>query len=358
MKIAALTSGLNVPSARFRVRQYLPALRRGGLDVTEYCPRISQAARLPGKLGQVRVRYFPPLLVGQAVTNFVCRIPGIVGSFRADVTWLERNFVPGLDDLSRIVHTPLVLDIDDAIWLYNPLGAKTVGRLVSRAEMVLAGNQYLADWCSQFCENIRIIPTAIDTERFRPREQVKRDGAPFVVGWTGTSGNFRFLEMIEPALSAFFRDVPTARFLVVADKRPHLPALPQDRIDFVPWSASAEHLLVQDMDVGLMPIDDTDLSRGKCSFKMLQYMAAGVPVVASPFGMNGEVFAAGDIGYAANTNADWIDALHRCQRDRELRIRQGQNGRGIIVSRFSTEVVANAIRDSFCSMQSARSSAP
>lgn len=350
MKVAALTSGLNVPSARFRVRQYLPALRKGGVDVTEYCPRISQAARLPGKLGQVRVRYFPPLLVGQALTNLVCRIPGVVGSYKADVTWLERNFVPGLDGLSGVIHTPLVLDIDDAIWLYNPLGAKTVGKLVNRANMVFAGNQYLADWCSQFCENIRIIPTAIDTERFHPREQAKPEGAPFVVGWTGTSGNFRFLEMIAPALSEFFHASPTARFLVVADKRPHLPELPQDQIDFVPWSASTEHLLVQEMDVGLMPIDDTDLSRGKCSFKMLQYMAAGVPVVASPFGMNGEVFAAGDIGYAPITHSDWIDALRLCERDRDQRLRQGKNGHDIILSRFSAEVVAKVIGDSFRSM--------
>jgi len=357
MKVAALTSGLNIPSARFRVRQYLPALYRGGVEVTEYCPSISQAARLPGKLGQIRARYFPPLLIGQALTNLACRIPGILGSYRADVTWLERNFVPGLDDLSRLVHTPLVLDIDDAIWLYNPLGARTVGRLVRRADMVLAGNRYLADWCAQFCGNIRIVPTAIDTDRFHPSEQAKPEGVPFVVGWTGTSGNFRFLETIEPALSSFLSEVPTARFLVVADKPPQLPDLPQDRIDFVPWSASTEHLWLKEMDVGLMPIDDTDLSRGKCSFKMLQYMAAEVPVVASPFGMNGEVFAAGDIGFAARTNADWIEALHQCERNRDQRLRQGKNGRGIILSRFSTEVVAGTIRDSFHSLRPDRRNA-
>lgn len=350
MKVAALTSGLNIPSARFRVRQYLPHLRLAGLDVSEYCPRISQGARLPGRLGEVRARYFPPLVVGQVVTNLACRIPGILGSYKADVTWLERCFVPGLDDSSVLLKTPLVLDIDDAIWLYSPLGVGMVSRLTRRADMVLAGNQYLADWCSQFCKNIKIIPTAVDVDRFKPRVIPKAEDAPFVVGWIGTSGNFRFLDMIESALARFFSASPTARFLVVADKRPKLSALPQDQIDFVPWSASKEHLLLQEMDVGLMPIDDTDLSRGKCSFKMLQYMAAGIPVVASPFGMNGEVFSAGNIGYAARTEQDWVDALLQCSHNRGECLSQGRKGRDIIVSQYSTEVVAKNIGAAFSTL--------
>ena len=347
MKVAALTSGLNIPSARFRVRQYLPYLKRSGLDVTEYCPRVSQGARLPGRLGEVRARYFPPLLIGQAATNFACRIPGIMGSYKADVTWLERNFIPGLDDFSGLLKRPLVLDIDDAIWLYSPLGVGMISRLVGRADMVLAGNQYLANWCSQFCKDIKIIPTAVDANRFSSREVPKAEGAPFVVGWIGTSGNFRFLDIIEAALARFFRASPGARFLVVADKCPKLTTLPPNQIDFVPWDASNEHLLLQEMDVGLMPIDDTDLSRGKCSFKMLQYMAAGIPVVASPFGMNSEVFAAGNIGYAARTEQDWVDALFQCSKDRAERISQGKNGREVIVSQYSAEVVAFKISEAF-----------
>lgn len=350
MKIAALTSGLNVPSARFRVRQYMPALREAGLEVTDYCPAVSQGARLPGKLGQIRTRYFPPLLMGQMLTNLACRIPGILGSYASDVTWLERSFIPGLDSLAGLVKRPLVLDIDDAIWLYNPMGSSAIGRLVGKASMVLAGNRYLADWCSQFCEDIRIVPTAIDADRFVPRAQPKAGDAPFIVGWTGTSGNFRFLETIKPALVSFFQAEPTARFLIVADKRPELAGVPQDQIDFVPWSAAREHALVQEMDVGLMPIDDTDLSRGKCSFKMLQYMSVGLPVVASPYGMNGEVFAAGDIGFAATTEAQWIDALHQSKRDAEGRARQGRNGRAVILEKFSTEVVARGIAASFRSL--------
>lgn len=122
MRIAALTSGRTNPSARFRVRQHIPLLREAGMEVSEYCPAVLQGARLPGTLGRVRVRYLPPLVAGQIMLNLALRAPGIVGSYRADVTWLERNFVPGLDDAAVLLGKPLVLDIDDAIWLYNPLG--------------------------------------------------------------------------------------------------------------------------------------------------------------------------------------------------------------------------------------------
>ena len=350
-KIAALTSGVSIPSARFRIRQYLPYLRNAGLDVTEYCPRVSQGARLPGALGRIRTRYFPPLLVGQMLTNLALRAPGVLGSHKADVTWLERNFVPGLDGCAGLLKSPIVLDIDDAIWLYNPLGSSMIKRLVRRADMVFAGNQFLANWCSEFCQNIRIVPTAVDTNRFRPRIQPKSAGAPFVVGWTGTSGNFQFLTMIEPALANFLRAIPSARLLIIADRRPSLPSLPQSQLDFVSWHPSMEHLLLHEIDVGIMPIDDTDLSRGKCSFKMLQYMATGLPVIVSPFGMNMDVLSLGDIGLAAKTTAEWVDSLFFYFRNPDEMIVHGRNSRNVAVSRFGTNLIANKIDEYFIELK-------
>jgi len=347
VKIAALTSGLHTPSARFRVRQYLPRLSRLGVDVTDYRPAVSNGARLPGALRHIRMRYMPPVLIGQAILNLALRMPGVVGSHRADVTWLERSFVPGLDDLSFLLKRPLVVDIDDAIWLYNPLGAGMIGRLVRRADMVFAGNSFLADWCSQFCRNVRIVPTAVDAERFRPAveplsgEVARRGG--FVIGWTGTSGNFRFLRDIEPALATFLGRNRGATFLVVADEPPILPSLPPDQLKFMQWTPDIEHRILADMDVGIMPIDDSDLSRGKCSFKMLQYMAAGIPVVVSPFGMNAEMLETGAIGFGARTTDDWVGALEALCADSLLRARCGSAGRAIVEAGFSTASVAGRI---------------
>lgn len=343
MRIAALTSGLSTPSARFRVRQHVPYLRQAGLEVREYCPAVPQGARLPGLLGNIRARYLPPLLVGQAALNLALRIPGILGSHEADVTWLGRNFVPGLDDMALLLAQPLVVDMDDAIWLYNPMGRGQIARLVSRAAMVFAGNPFLAEWCSSYCSNIRIIPTAVDVERFVPRSLPKSHDAPFVIGWTGTSGNFPFLRLIAKALNAFLREHLEARLMIVADRVPTDLAVPREQLVFHPWSPATEHLILQEFDVGIMPLDDSDLSRGKCSFKMLQYMAVGLPVIASPYGMNGQVLALGAFGYAARTPAEWHDALTACWVNRPGNRSKGAIARELLVKEFSAATIGTRI---------------
>ena len=345
LSVAALTSGKSTPSARFRVRQHLPNLREAGLDVHEYCPAINQGARLPGALGKIRARYMPPLIIGQAALNLALRVPGIVGSYQADVAWLERNFIPGLDDAAILLGKPLVVDIDDAIWLYNPMGKSQIGRLVSRADMVFAGNTFLADWCSQYCKNIRVIPTAVDADRFVPRTIPKEAGSPFVIGWTGTSGNFRFLKMIEKALNKFLRQNPSARLMIVADRSPDNLLLPPEQVLFHQWNPATEHLILHEFDVGIMPLDDSELSRGKCSFKMLQYMAVGIPVIASPYGMNAQVLELGEIGYAAINDEDWCEALACCAENRLLNQIKGALAREILVREFSVMNISAKLLD-------------
>jgi glycosyltransferase involved in cell wall biosynthesis len=347
MKVAALTSGKTIPSARFRVRQYLPALLAEGIDVTDYCPGVSQGARLPGRMGQIRARYLPPLIVAQTALNLMMRVPGITGSHRADLTWLERNFIPGLDDFSGLLKRPIVLDIDDAIWLYNPFGQDMIKRLVRRVDMVLAGNQFIADWCGNYCKSVQIVPTAINCDQFQPRAAKKTAAPRFVIGWTGTSGNFKFLKMVEPALAHFLQKNPDAEFLVVADRAPHMPSLPAAQVSFRNWSPDTEHEILHEMDVGIMPIDDSDISRGKCSFKMLQYMATGLPVVVSPYGMNGLILQQGQVGLGAVTHDDWVNAFEFFHSSRKEGSSMGVAGRALAMSHYSTRVVTQSIARNF-----------
>lgn len=340
MRVAVLTSGRITPSARFRVRQHLPNLCKAGLDVREYCPAINQGARLPGALGKIRARYMPPLIIGQAALNLALRIPGIIGSHQADVTWLERNFIPGLDDAAIFLSKPLVVDIDDAIWLYNPMGKGQISRLVGRADMIFAGNEFIADWCSQYCKNIRVIPTAVDAERFIPRNYDRDAKARFTIGWTGTSGNFKYLKMIEKPLDTFLKTHPAAQLMIVADKRPENLSIPDEQLIFKKWHPDTEHFDLHEFDVGIMPLDDSDLSRGKCSFKMLQYMATGIPVISSPFGMNAQVLALGDIGFAATTEDDWVNALESCFENPSHSRIMGETARKILIRDFSIENVS------------------
>lgn len=352
IRVAALTSGINVPSARFRVRQHIVPLRSLGVEVIDYCPSVSQLARLPGKLGRIRQRYMPPVMAGQALLNAILRLPGVVGTYRADVAWIERNFVPGLDGAILCTKSPRVLDVDDAVWLSTLFGKAATQRLARRVDAIIAGNAYLADWYGNFCRNIFVIPTAIDCDRFAPPalSEDAVEAEQFIIGWTGTAGNFRYLQTLERPLSHFLRSHPAARLKIVADKRPDLPLIPDSQLEFVRWTPGNEAVSLRNMDVGLMPLVDDEWTRGKCSFKMLQYMATGLPVIVSPVGMNAEVLKMGECGARASNEEDWLGALELLHDNSPLRGAMGASGREIVLTTFSVPTVASQLANAFSTL--------
>src|SRR5579864_1143673 len=162
--VAALTSGRNVPSARFRVRQHIPLLREMGIRVDEYCPIIDKfsALRLPPKMHDTALDRV--LGRGWAGLKLAARVPGILGSHRASITWLERELIAGLITLEQLLKRPYVFDVDDAIWVVGPQAPESIAQIGSRAAMVIAGNSFIAQWFSSFTDRIRIVPTAVDTD--------------------------------------------------------------------------------------------------------------------------------------------------------------------------------------------------
>jgi glycosyltransferase involved in cell wall biosynthesis len=345
IEVAALTSGRRVPSARFRVRQHVEPLRLLGVDVHEYVPAIDKYARLPGwPAGVSQVAVWPLYPLWQAV-KVSSRLRAVLASRRYDVTWLERELLPGYLTLERALKRPLVLDVDDAIWLAKPFGRSAARAIARQADVIVAGNRYLGEWFSEHNRDVHVVPTAVDTDRFRPRSRPVSDRASFVVGWTGTSANLPFLRSIERPLRRFLDEHPRARLRVVSDAPPGLTA--RGRVDYVPWSEEVEVSAVQEMDVGLMPLPDDEWTRGKCGFKMLQYMACGVPVVASPVGVNAQILAMGELGLAAREEADWYDALRWLYTNASQALQYGQNGRSVAETRFGKEVVARQLAEIF-----------
>ncbi len=337
--VAAVTSGRFVPSSRFRVRQHIRSLRHWGIQVLEYTPAISKYARIPGWPEGVRQLYTGPLFLASVGARLAARVPGIVGSWKHQVTWLEREMLPGVPTLEGLLKRPLVLDVDDAVWLYRPMGRRAMRRIAQRAAVVVAGNHYLAEWFSRYCQDVREVPTAIDVERFRPADR-PADDRPFTIGWTGLASNLPYLQMIEEPLRRFLRSRPDVRLVVVADRPPTFLRRESAQLRFIPWTAGVEVEAVQAMDVGLMPLPDNAWTRGKCSYKMLQYMACGIPVIASSVGMNAEVFALAEIGLPATRTADWYDALESLYRDREQAREYGRQGRGAVERHFACRVIS------------------
>jgi glycosyltransferase involved in cell wall biosynthesis len=344
MRVCAITSGTDIPSARFRVRQHIAPLAELGMEVVEHTPRVAQAMPMPGPLAPVRRRYVGPLAAAWLAGHAASRLPALLASRHADAVWLERVLAPGFDWLVRGLKGPIVLDVDDAVWLEGVSGWATPTR-ARAAAAVIAGNRYLADWFAIHCPRVHVVPTAVDCQRIQPvpRPVNGERGPGFVMGWTGTSPNFPHLAAIEPAIETVMREVPGSALIVVADRAPALPRLAGRDVRFVPWSAASEVAALAAMDVGLMPLADDAWTRGKCSFKMLQYMAAGLPSVVSPVGMNREVLALGDSGLAAEGIDGWIDALRALATDPERRAELGATGRAVALAHFDVPVVARQL---------------
>jgi glycosyltransferase involved in cell wall biosynthesis len=324
LRVAALTQGARVPSTRFRVVQHLPHLQAAGLQVNH----------LPARAGA-----YPPLGLQQRALWLPATLWDAQRRARAthgaDVCLLQRELVSTLRTAEPLIRCPMVFDVDDAIYLH-PRGAQS-DATARQARLIVCGNRVLAEHYAGLGP-VEVVPTAVDTERFVPAANAG-DTAP-VIGWSGSSSGFAYLEMIEPALARVLDMHPAALFVVMAERAPRLPSLPPGRVRFVPWSEESEVARMQGFSVGLMPLMDDAWARGKCSFKMLTYMACGLPVVVSPVGMNADVLALAELGFAANHHDDWVQALDLLLRERDLALRLGRAGRAVAESHFSCDVIA------------------
>ena len=228
----------------------------------------------------------------------------------------------------------LIYDFDDAVFLrdsYSPRGQHHPRRLrrfaatVAACDAVVAGNDFLAEQASRWCPpgRIRTIPTCVDPARYQPpTTRPTGDGKELV--WIGSSSTLQGLEQVAPMLESLGRDVPGLRLRVICDRFPRF-----DNLEVVrrPWSAAREADDLAEGDIGISWIPDDLWSRGKCGLKVLQYMAAGLPVIANPVGVHPEMIRHGETGYLAATFEEWRSAVVRLSRDADLRRGMGEAAR-------------------------------
>lgn len=262
----------------------------------------------------------------------------------ADVVVIQRQIdpLPG----RRLEHAvmrgrALVLDVDDAVWLPEP-GSHPVSRLrrnaqklkwlASRADRVIAGNDYLAEWLSLHARHVSVVPSLVDTDKVPRRRH--RDSQELVLGWIGSRSTAQYLRNVSAPLAAFAASHPelSVKLLTVGGAAPPIPGV---QIEQRRWSEESESAALQQMDVGLMPLPDNAWTRGKCAYKALQYMAAGVPVVADDVGLTGSVVGHGSAGLLAGRPADWPAALAQLAESADLRARMGATGRTRVEADFS-----------------------
>lgn len=325
--VVGITQGPEVPSTRFRWSQYRQDLEQHGFEVSELS---SAFGAYPPASRARRPAWFAASAAESLARTVRARRPGL--------RFLQRNLVATLCTWEPLLRRPFVFDVDDAIFL-GPRGA-SADRIARCATLTLCGNAFLAEHFGRQ-GRVEILPTAVDTARF-----TARSGPPPsrpVIGWSGSSSGLKYLHGIEPALRVLLERMPDLRLKVVSDRRPAFDTLPPERVLFEPWSPAREADVLHEFSVGIMPLADDPWARGKCSFKMLTYMAAGVPVVVSPVGMNAEVLAQGACGLAARTRDEWVDAISAVLSDGTLAARMGGAGREVVEARYALHVIAPAL---------------
>lgn len=345
LKITAITGGTNEPSARFRVRQYIQGLEHHNIKVVEKIPFIGKSGCYWYHKYPFTVQLLPQL--GTAGLRTSSRVPAIIESYKSDITWIQREFLTAFSTTESLTKKPRIFDVDDAIWLRLKFTSGFAKKIVRKMDGLICGNQWLADYFSDCRVSTWVIPTGVDTDKWKPTLTSPVKEKIFYLGWTGTSGNYQYLYQIELALVTFFKKYPSAKLLIVSDKEPNFLQLSVKNIHFLHWSKDIEVNAVQQMDVGLMPLKDSDWEKGKCSFKMLLYMAVGIPVVVSPVGMNQEILKKDVVGFGPGNNSEWIDAFVTLYEDANLRNQMGISGRRIVENYYSTKRIIPQLADIF-----------
>jgi len=316
MKILFIIIGRSKPSSRKRV-----------LDSVDY---------LKGRGHGVDVVDAPGDLAGQL------SILGRVA--RYDLVVLQKKlFSPVQLRLMVRANRNIIYDLDDAVMFHEverkePITGKFFRRFTLAASLcrgVIAGNNYLAEFAVAARgsdDGVAVLPTPVDINAVKPKQYVAT--GKLVVGWMGTKGNLRNLDSISGPLSEVFKAFPDACLKVVSDAEPDIPGIP---VEFKPWSAVDEAEDLRSFDIGLMPLDDNIWTRGKGGYKLLQYMTAGVPSVASPVGINRDIISDGENGFLAADNKGWANALTTLAADPVLRENIGRAGRDTVEKGYSLE---------------------
>ncbi|MBW1973710.1 MAG: glycosyltransferase family 4 protein [Deltaproteobacteria bacterium] len=355
--ILFFTQEEKVPSARFRVLQLIPYLEKVGYKciVNHAKPNMYQTQIFPGYTilkGFNSITY-----CAKSIINLLFRLSGLIKLLRflsrllaifklkkADIIFIQRPLLSYkssfLERLFKRLNPNIIFDFDDAIYYSpNPKERKkredALSKILSLSKSIIVGNNFLASRCNGF-KNIYVIPTGIDTKRFSPKNKKKKEN--IIIGWTGTSSNFKHLLIVQDLLKELLKKRSDLIFQVIADKDFYFndSTIPVNNIR---WDEKVEVEKLKNFDIGIMPLYEDEWTKGKCGFKIIQYMAVSIPVVGSPVGVNKEIIEHGVNGFLAKKDEEWIKYLSYLIDNPEKRKVMGNMGRKKVEKEFSIKAL-------------------
>ncbi len=328
------------PSQRFRFEQYIEYLKENGFDYDfSYLitPEDDRFFYKPGNtLKKMKV----------VARSYMQRLKDAMKASTYDVIYIQREaFMTGSTYFERAFSkskAKVIFDFDDSIWLSNVSDAnkkfnwlknsEKTADIIKLADLIFAGNQYLADYASQFNENIEIIPTTIDTDEYQRLDVPNEDGK-VCIGWSGSITTIQHFQYAIPFLKKIkgkYGD--RVKFKVIGDGN-----YKNEELDVVglPWRKDTELKDLSSFDIGIMPLPDDEWAKGKCGLKGLQYMALEIPTLMSPVGVNSEIIQDGENGFLATDLDEWVDKISQLVESEELRKEVGQKARRTVLDRYS-----------------------
>jgi glycosyltransferase involved in cell wall biosynthesis len=348
-----LNHPLNDGSARYRVYQYLPYLQREGYECTVRpfsTPALFQAIRSHGQqFRKVTLTAFCaarrmkdllsvsnydlvvihreafPFLMPFVEEKVLDRNPNVIFSF-------DDAIYSGHDDGSRLNHP----------WLYRFKYGNGVDKVLERSKAVIAGNSTLAAYAARFNRNVHVVPTVIDLAQYTLPSVRSLPAKRIRIGWFGSNTTSPYLQIALPALQRLEQNYPDqVEFRFYGDTT---LSLGLSNASYFPFSLKTEIDDLRTIDIGIMPMPDNDWTRGKCSFKAIQYMALGAPTIASPVGMALDVVQHGKNGFLANTPDEWYSAFESLITDPALWKRISCGARRSVEENFTTQIWGSRLR--------------
>lgn len=330
-------------SSRQRCYTYLNSLRAAGVE--------AHVSPFLGDDYVVRLNSGRAISLATVFRAYTCRLFSLLRSHRYDLLWIEKEALPWIPawaelGILRLTAGRIIIDYDDAIFhrydqhssgVVRRLLGRKIDRVMAAADLVTVGNGYLGLRAKEAgAREIAEIPTVVDLRYYTERRANSvRDVGTFTLGWIGSPLTSAYLEWLRPALGELASHIPF-RIILVGASPTALAGLPVER---VAWSPATEAAQLARFDVGLMPLPDLPWERGKCGYKLIQYMASSLPVVASPVGANREIVVPGETGFLAETRADWVSALTRLAQDPPLGYRMGTAGRRRAERHYSLQAI-------------------
>jgi len=338
MKVIYLTKySINGASSRLRSFQYFPLLEKEDIQVTVR-PFFDEA-------------YLKNLYAGkkaslmQLLKFYSSRFFTLFTLYKYDKIVIEKELFPyffsWFERILFLLNVKYIVDYDDAIFhnydlnsnkLISFLLKNKIANVMKYSHCVIAGNSYLAKKAKESGANkVTLLPTVIDINRYEIKKDFSK--STIVIGWIGTPSTFKYIKKFEPIFLKLKKMYDVELHIVGAkeDSQCH------SEIKFIEWSEATEVELITKFDIGVMPLENTLWELGKCSYKLIQYMGCGIPVVASAVGMNNEVVQNGKNGFLVNDDNEWIQRLCDLIIDKQMRVSLGKFGRETVIEKFSLE---------------------